>query len=39
MGKSSWVHYRTQGLVPPVVDDIFYNDYCKNYLHKVGDED
>jgi hypothetical protein len=39
MGKSSWVHSRTQGLFPPIADDMLYQGFCKNYLHPAGDED
>ena len=39
MGKSSWVQSRTQGLFPPVADDIFYDGFCKTCLHPARDED
>ena len=32
MGKSSWVHSRTQGLFPFVADDMMYHGYCKHCI-------
>jgi len=26
-------------LFPPVADDVFYDGFCKTYLHPAGDED
>jgi hypothetical protein len=35
-GKSSWVLFRTQGVVPIIVaDDQMYYGYCINYLYSV----
>jgi len=39
MGKSSWVHSRTQGLFPLVVDGTVYHGYCKNCFSLVVDEE
>jgi hypothetical protein len=39
VGKSSWVHFRTQGLFPHIADDMLYQGFCKNCLHPTGDED
>jgi hypothetical protein len=39
MGKSSWVHYCTQGLFPLVADNVMCHRYCKNCLTPAIDEE
>jgi len=38
-GKSSWVHSRTQGFIPIVVDGTVYHGYCKNCFCPAVDEE